>query len=73
MKKDYRKQNISVLNLTDEIKNLLIENKINTIGQLEDKTLTTFFNKYNFSIEQTNTIVNALKNYFKENEIIKKF
>lgn len=73
MKKDYRKQNISVLNLTDEIKNLLIENRINTIGQLEDKTLTTFFNKYNFSIEQTNTIVNALKNYFKENEIIKKF
>ena len=73
MKKDYKKQNISVLNLTDEIKNLLIENKINTIGQLEDKTLTTFFNKYNFSIEQTNTIVNALKNYFKENEIIKKF
>lgn len=73
MKKDYRKQNISALNLTDEIKNLLIENKINTIGQLEDKTLITFFNKYNFSIEQTNTIVNALKNYFKENEIIKKF
>ena len=72
MKKDYRKQNISVLNLTDEIRNMLIENKINTIGQLEDKTLTTFFNKYNFSIEQTNTIVNALKNYFKENENIKK-